>query len=138
MREDERLMNSTIIQHDVQTDLRAREEKVRQSKVKVEALQAAKRESRRNNLHTLYMNARSFIVTEEVWNAKVEEVFDEPYFKNNPTASIWDKEGIPESINSILVNSDQKTKAVAANTGYLPVTTERLQRIAEGFTGGKM
>ncbi|MCJ1414763.1 hypothetical protein MMC32_001091 [Xylographa parallela] len=143
-REDERLTNPSIIQalkrdsanHLPDPD---REARVTKMKARFEAKESAKAEERRNALHSLYMNARDFIVTEEALNAKVDEVFDHKWFRNYPEHSIWDKEGFPDTVQSMLSESNSSKRGNAQSTsGYIQLTKRRVQRIAEELTGGKM
>ncbi|KAI4254770.1 MAG: hypothetical protein L6R42_007049, partial [Xanthoria sp. 1 TBL-2021] len=55
-----------------------REARIQQKREMFAAHDAMKKAERRNALHTLYMNAREFIVTEEKLNEAVEKAFD-PY-----------------------------------------------------------
>ncbi|MCJ1413508.1 hypothetical protein MMC19_007614 [Ptychographa xylographoides] len=139
-REDERLTNPSIIQalkpervHSLPDP--GREARVAQKKARFETKEAKKMEDRRIALHSLYMNARDFIVSEEALNAKVDEVFDDPWFKNNPEHSIWDREGFPDTVVNMLSDAN---KSRSGSAGYAQTTKDRLQRIAEEFTGGKM
>lgn len=118
-----------------------RKERIAMKKEKVMMKEDEKRDQRQNALHTLYMNAREFIVTEEDLNKKVDEVFDDKWFQVNEGFSIWDKVGYPEGIANRLhaLNKDPKEKsAIDYNSGYAQITRERVQRIAEELTGGKM
>ncbi|MCJ1286019.1 hypothetical protein MMC26_005361 [Xylographa opegraphella] len=143
-REDERLTNPSIIQalkHKSSNRLQDpdREARVAKMKARFEAKEAAKVEERRNALHSLYMNARDFIVTEDALNAKVDEVFDHEWFRNYPDHSIWDKEGFPDTVQSMLSESTSSKRGNAQSTsGYIELTKRRVQRIAEELTGGKM
>ncbi|MCJ1400533.1 hypothetical protein MMC11_003739 [Xylographa trunciseda] len=143
-REDERLTNPSIIQalkSGSTTSLPDpdREARVAKMKARFEAKEAAKAEERRNALHSLYMNARDFVVTEEALNAKVDEVFDHEWFRNYPEHSIWDKEGFPDTVQNLLTQSTSGKKDNAYSTsGYIQLTKRRVQRIAEELTGGKM
>jgi len=137
-REDERLTNSSILNalipgsHQHLPDP-GREERIAQMKARFEAKEAAKQAERRNALHSLYMNARSFIVTEEELNKKVDEVFDDPWYQLNPEHSVWDKEGFPNSMQSMLLDT-VKARSEAVNE----LTKRRAKRLAEELTGGKM
>ena len=143
-REDERLTNPSIIQALKRGSTNhlpdpEREARVAKMKARFEAKEAVKAEERRNALHSLYMNARDFIVTEEALNAKVDEVFDHEWFRNYPEHSIWDKEGFPDTVQSMLSESSSGKRGNAQTTsGYIQLTKDRVQRIAEELTGGKM
>jgi len=144
-REDERLTNPTIIAAMSQLQVGAvpdpgREERIAEKKARVAAIEAAKAEARKDALHTLYMHARDFIVTEEQLNKEVDEIFVQNPFPNAPLkTSIWDAHHAPQTVQDMLmeVNNTQK-KAVDYHKGPAHITGQRLKRIAEELTGGKM
>ncbi len=108
----------------------------------VAAKEAAKQEDRRNALHTLYMNAGNFIITEEHLNRVVDQVFDDNrQFANDSRngLNIWNT-GNPETVQEMLNQANRVSggKAIERNQGYGPVTKERMKRIGEELTGGKM
>jgi protein-tyrosine-phosphatase len=143
-REDERLASPTVLhfmkQHTQSLPDPNREQRITKKQEKLRAIEEEKKEERRNALHTLYMNARDFIVTEADLNEKVDQVFDDPWFKQNEGYSIWDKEGLPEGVTDMLgrLNKKSMKSAIEYNSGYAQITRERVQRIAEELTGGKM
>ncbi len=105
-------------------------------------VEAAKQEERRNALHTLYMNAGNFIVTEEHLNRVVDQVFDDnTQFTNDSKngLNIWNT-GYPETVQEMLNQANRRSggKAIERNQGYGPVTKERMKRIGEELTGGKI
>lgn len=102
-----------------------------------------KKAERRNALHTLYMNARDFIVTEEKLNEAVERAFD-PYseqFTNEARRglNVWNL-GYPETVKEALerANKGEKGRAVERSSGFSGMTDERMRRIGEELTGGKI
>ncbi|KAI4184407.1 MAG: hypothetical protein L6R41_004759 [Letrouitia leprolyta] len=105
---------------------------------------ASKRAERRNALHTLYMNAREFIVTEEKMQEAVEKAFD-PMNKQFDTdakrgLNVWNLD-YPDTVKEMLekVNKGEGLgKAVETFAGYGAVTDERMRRLGEELTGGKM
>ncbi|KAL8997929.1 MAG: hypothetical protein Q9169_002922 [Polycauliona sp. 2 TL-2023] len=104
---------------------------------------AMKKAERRNALHTLYMNAREFVVTEEGLNEAVEKAFD-PYSKQFDNESrrglnVWNL-GYPETVKELLekANKGENGRAVERSSGFSGVTDERMRRIGEELTGGKM
>lgn len=120
-----------------------REERVAQMRQRTEAKEVARREERRNMLHTLYMNARSFIVTPEALDKAIDEAFnDTEKFKSNFARgeNIWNL-GFPENVQLLLhhqKNDVSQGSGSAQQSTYGPVTKRRLDRIAEELTGGKM
>ncbi|KAI4175954.1 MAG: hypothetical protein LQ343_001236 [Gyalolechia ehrenbergii] len=104
---------------------------------------AFKKAERRNALHTLYMNARDFIVTEEKLQEAVERAFDPRSGQFDTDAkrglNIWNLE-YPDTVKEMLerVNRAEGGKAVERFAGYGAVTDERMRRLGEELTGGKM
>ena len=142
-REDERLTNPSITQlmtpgYFANLPDPDRKELIAGKREKVRRKDMADREERRNALHSLYMNARSFIVTESALNSKVDEVFDDEWFKSYPGRSIWDKEEFPDTVQTMLHVANRNGSKAVQNAGYAYITRERVQRIAEELTGGKM
>lgn len=108
----------------------------------VAAQEAAKQEDRRNALHTLYMNAGKFIITEEHLNRVVDQVFDDhKQFANDSRngLNIWNT-GYPETVQEMLSQANRESggNAIDRHQGYGPVTKERMKRVGEELTGGKM
>lgn len=145
-REDERLTNPTITAAMSELQIGAlpdpdREQRIAEKKARIAAKEAAKEEQRKDALHTLYMHARDFIVTEEQLNEEIEKIFvEEPFgLERAGKQNIWDAYDAPQTVQDMLleVNNTQK-KAVAYHAGPAAVTGARLKRIAEELTGGKM
>ncbi|ESZ91838.1 hypothetical protein SBOR_7790 [Sclerotinia borealis F-4128] len=144
-REDERLMNPTITE--AMSKLQVgfvpdpeRESELAQKALRVQRKEAEREEQRRNALHTLYMNARSFITTEEQLNAKIEEIFTSPFDKNSPDkTNIWQVHEKPPTVQDMLsgVNNSQKT-TLGQYSSPAVITGLRMHHIAEKLTGGKM
>lgn len=153
IREDERLMNSTItaessrrLSHISDPN---REARVKTSVAKYNARQEAKADQRRDALHTLYMNARQFITTEAQLDEEVEKLFIERPFADIYTAEhatghiqsndIWEAIGAPPTVQELLRKSSggQRTYMEAHRSGKLPVN-ERMLRLSEELTGGKL
>ena len=91
---------------------------------------------RQRALQSLYMNARQFITTEAQLNAEIEKVFpdgENEAWRNDhrPGENIWNM-GPPFSINSIA------NAASSSETAKWDVSQERLKKLGEGITGGKL
>lgn len=137
-REDDRLTSPTILPTiESMVSQQLTEEEIAAKRARYEAKEWAKSEERRNSLHTLYMNARDFIVTEEQLNAKIDAVFDDPFFENQQDPSIWAKEGVPEQMRDIR-GQLERSGTMNLSESYSVVTRNRLQEIAEELTGGRM
>lgn len=108
--------------------------------------EASRSADRLDSVHTLYTHARKFIVTPQHLDAAIEETFGT---NENPTtfgpghgeegASVW-AEGKPLSVQDMLngANRARSQRALQNTGGYIAVNQDRIQRIAEALTGGKM
>lgn len=140
-REDERLTRPSVPQAMIPKKTPVlpdpdRKERLEASRKRLEAIQAKKETRRRDSLHTLYMNARTFITTEEQLAAEIDRVFPEG---NNAEwrsdehggGNIWNR-GAPPAVQS-LVNDVKKGESVRWD-----VIQGRLKKLGEEITGGKM
>ncbi|KAF4552988.1 Hypothetical protein D9617_8g050010 [Elsinoe fawcettii] len=101
------------------------------------------REARQDALHTLYMNARKFIVDEAGLNKAIDEAFGtEAYPKRfkGDNAGMWGH-GAPPKMQDIIANlggvgRGQTEGGIGDSKNE--VLKERLKRMAEVVTGGKM
>ncbi|KKK19304.1 hypothetical protein P175DRAFT_0497248 [Aspergillus ochraceoroseus IBT 24754] len=140
-REDERLTRPSVVQEmlpkctPVLPDPN-REERLANGRVKLENNKIQKEATRQDSLHTLYMNARSFITTEAQLAAEIERVF--PEGENEAWRSdhqygdnIWNL-GLPQTVQSI-VNEGRKSEAARWE-----VIQGRVKKLGEEITGGKL
>lgn len=140
-REDDRLTASSTItimqptRHSVLPDP-GRQQRLTRSRRHVKVKRVKKAAERRDSLHTLYMNARDFITTEEQLATELDKVF--PEGENEAWANdqrygenIWNL-GVPPTLES-MVNAAKKSEA-----SKWDISQERMKRIAEVLTGGKM
>lgn len=96
-------------------------------------------------MHTLYMNARDFIVTEEKLSEAVERAFDprNGQFDNESRRglNVWNL-GYPETMREMLEKTSKEAGtrigAMEGMVGYGKITGERMRRLGEELTGGKM
>ncbi|KAI5369887.1 hypothetical protein Slin15195_G007650 [Septoria linicola] len=129
-----------------------RQERLERKRLNIEAHALRKQEERMDALHSLYMNARDFIVTPQQLDKAVDQAFGTPEkpvrfgvslgaWDSNPKAkSIW-AEGRPERVQDMLNranSSPSSSRAVDHAAGYSDINKERIRRIAESLTGGKM
>ncbi len=144
-REDERLTNPTITK--MTRTLQSgpvpdpdRATRVAEKVARVQAKELAREAARRDALHTLYMNARSFITTEEQLDAQIEKIFvADPHTKGNFEDNIWLAKNSPPTVQDMLsqVNNTQK-RAMEFHASPAALTGRRMKKIAEELTGGKM
>lgn len=105
-------------------------------------MEAMRAEHRRAALHNLYVNAGSFITTASQLNATIDKVFDDnSQFTNDstPGLNIWNL-GFPETVQQLLAREagGSGRKAVDSAEGNAGMTRERMRKIAEELTGGKL
>ena len=146
-REDERLTNPSVLQSEIPQRHHAlpdpnREARLARKRQNVANMEAMRVEHRRAALHNLYVNAGSFITTASQLNATIDKAFDDnSQFTNDstPGLNIWNL-GFPETVQQLLGKDEgrQGTKAMDSAEGNAGVSRERLRRIAEELTGGKL
>lgn len=119
-----------------------------QKGAKVAKQDASKIESRRDALHTLYMNARTFITTEQQLAAEIDRVFDNPKSEWGSAVqdgeNIWNREP-PVTIATLLQESTGSvaddwigTAIHRGNRQRYRTDQQRMKRLAEELSGGKM
>lgn len=140
-REDERLTRPSIPQVMMPRKIGIlpdpdRKERLEASRKRLESVQAKKEAKRQDSLHTLYMNARNFIVTEEQLSAEIDRVFPEgenPAWRSDQQQgdNIWNV-GTPPAVQS-LVNDPKRSEQARWD-----VLQGRIKKLGEEITGGKM
>ncbi|GAB7355387.1 hypothetical protein MBLNU459_g5908t1 [Dothideomycetes sp. NU459] len=151
-REDERLTNPSV-----DANLRAllvkgalqnpdKETRLAEMRARTQRRQQERREERTDALHSLYIEARDFITTEAQLNSAIDKEFGTPenplpIDKFNGDLSMWSL-GRPVNVQGML-NQAQRQGGVGAvaskaNTQPTSLTKERVQRMAEALTGGRM
>lgn len=122
-----------------------REERLKQKERNLTLHTAAQRAERLDHLHTLYMNARTFIVTPEQLDAVIEEEFNKDFtrlagtYAHGETNSMW-AYGAPMTLQAML-NREHRGGGRFAYDGSdmkAEISRKRIRRIAEKLTGGKM
>ena len=147
-REDERLTNPSVLASEKPTKRHFlpdpnREVRLARKRENVAKMNALREENRRNALHTLYVNAGDFITTEAQLDAVIDQTFDDRWqFVNDSTAglNIWHL-GFPETVQELLGKANRASKgqkAMESAEGDAGLTRERMRRISEELTGGKM
>jgi hypothetical protein len=114
-----------------------REERLALSKARLEAKQAQKEAERQEHLHSLYMNARTFITTEEQLAAEIDRVFpdgENVAWRNDhqPGENIWNL-GNPPTVNSLAGRTRR-----AGESMRWDIVQERVKKLGEEITGGKI
>ena len=104
---------------------------------------AMREETRRNALHTLYVNAGDFITTGDKLDGVIDKAFDDnSQFRSDSSegVNIWNL-GYPETVQELLQKANKsggRQMALDSAMGNEMVTKERMRRIGEELTGGKM
>ncbi|KAI0388845.1 hypothetical protein F5Y17DRAFT_451368 [Xylariaceae sp. FL0594] len=147
-REDERLTRASVNLGTLQTSVAPdphRFETALASAQRTAAIAAMKSERRRDALQTLYMNARSFIITEEELQAAVQKEFADDFFQSHKTSTgatvnnIWDLKGPPLNFNDMLNEAQRNSDLVVQdNEAEKTRTVKRQKLLAEELTGGQM
>lgn len=146
-REDERLTNATV--HTALLPLRRgpipdlfREARLEKMRANVEHMQRKNAEERRAMLHTLYINAREFIVRPEQLDLAIDRAFDGPdLFLNDDTRgeNVWHT-GRPETAQALLYYAGHGRNPRAGDRFKWgrDLLEKRLDKIGAELTGGKM
>ena len=147
-REDERLTNPSVLQSDMPISHHVlpdpdREARLAQKRANVANAKAMQQADRRDKLHTLYVNASNFITTDKQLDLAVDRAFDDQeQFTNDAKEglNIWNL-GIPETVSELLgkANKDpRRQRAVEMGDSNKIIMKQRMKRVAEELTGGKM
>lgn len=135
IREDERLTSPTILTSQLPSRIQItdpdRSERVAHGRANAAAHEARRIENRRDDLHTLYMNAGEFITDRQQALALIEKAFDDvEQFQNGSSQgeNVWHT-GYPKTVAERLRGEDLTNEEIKQ---------ERMRRIAETLTGGKM
>jgi hypothetical protein len=144
-REDERLTSNSIPSSMAPTSIRfppISPEAHLESSQRFAHHAAKKQAHQHDALHTLYMNARTFITTEEQLEQKIAAEFDNNNFGGVlPGAqSYWETLKMPENIKE-LVKKSTMGRGIQTNAEKEEAwrrDQERMKRLAEGLSGGKM
>jgi len=148
-REDERLTDPTLdpaIRQYLRSSILPdpnRQDRVKKMREKVEDKEEARKREREEALHTLYMQARDFITTEAQLDQAVDNAFGTPedprgFGSDSYGPSMWDH-GPPATVQDLLNRANRGgTSVLDSSKSYVPLTKQRVQRMAEDLTGGKM
>ena len=117
-------------------------EEIEARKAEFAKTQQLKEYERRTSLHTLYINAKNFIVTNEQLEKQLDKVFDSEFYQYNKNKhfGIWDEQGWPEDTSYLMdraQNSDGNS-AISQDTGYTEIARRRIMKVTEEMTGGKL
>lgn len=146
-RKDVRLTNPSVLSTQQPTKHHVLSDPNRPARLAIKSqnvadMAAMREETRRNALHTLYVNAGDFIVTGKQLDGVIDKAFDDnSQFRSDSSegVNIWNL-GFPETVQELLgkVNKSGKQTALDSAEGNEIVTRERMRKISEELTGGKM
>jgi len=107
-------------------------------KANLERTMLEKAEDQRDELHTLYMHARKFITTEDQLLAEIEAEFQNKKFYEHGK-SMW-SHGRPDTVEDMIKfgRTSTETKLGTEYAERYKRDQERMQKIAEKLSGGKM
>lgn len=140
-REDDRLTNPSVTAlmqlgggHKVLPDPH-RAERVAEMSARVAAKEAGRADERQEALHALYTRAKDFIINEQQLDAHIDRVFGtatNPVVFGARGSSVW-ANGSPPNLRDL----SKKANTMAGND-VSERTVNRMRRMAEELTGGKM
>lgn len=114
-------------------------------RARVEEKEARRVADRQDALHTLYMHARTFITNETQLDAAIDKAFgtpQQPVEFGYHGMSVWNtgpsEKGPFQGVHDKLDQANRARGTFADKQGFADLTNERLKRIAEELTGGKM
>lgn len=145
-REDERLTNPSVLNTTLLAKHRGlpdpdREARLARKRENVAKTQAMQEERRREKLHTLYVNAGSFITTPVELDRAIDEAFDDQSqfeVDMRPGLNVWNL-GLPETVQELLGNrAGNYNKVIDSMDSDSVMMRERMKKITEELTGGKM
>ena len=146
-RSDVRLTNPSVLSTQRPTKHHALPDPTRSARLAVKSqnvadMAAMREETRRNALHTLYVNAGDFITTGEQLDGVIDRAFDDnSQFRGDSSegVNIWNL-GPPETVQELLrkANKSGRQTALDSAEGNEITTRERMKKIGEELTGGKM
>lgn len=120
-------------------------ENLASKKAAVARREAAKTEHRKGALHTLYLHAKEYIVTEDELSKAIDDTFGTddnlPGFaaaNSRQGRSIWARGELLNTAEMLATNQGRGNKALPRNSSPEIVTRNRIHRIAEELTGGKI
>lgn len=124
-------------------DPRYRERQL-ESQARTAELQRERSNARKDALQRLYVEAGSFMVSEDELAKKVEEVFAEDFFTKTgrwqgkfESENVWDRYGQPIPVRSMLAAlKGTSNKAVDTYESSISFTTQRQKMVAGELTGG--
>lgn len=124
-------------------DPRYRERQL-ESQARTAELQRERSDARKDAIQRLYVEAGSFIVSEDELVKRVEEVFAEGFFTKTgrwqgkyESENVWDRYGQPIPVRSMLAAlKGTSNKAIDRYESAISFTTQRQKMVAGELTGG--
>lgn len=114
-----------------------REQRIAEMRARLEMATKEKALKRQDDLHTLYMNARTFIVDQKGLEEALEREFGESNDFPSDKPSMWGRLGPPPTSRDMLgAVSGVNRNGEDHKSGE--TLRDRVRRMAEGVTGGRM
>lgn len=146
---DDVYTRGTVMQHTLETRVirdPLYKERQLESQARTAALQQTRSEARKDAVQRLYVEAGSFIVSEEELSKKIDDIFTPDHFKTHgkqfaiPDAeNVWDAHGPPITIKSMFASmKGTSTVAIDYYKSEASETTLRQRVVAGELTGGAM
>lgn len=114
-----------------------------ESQARTAALQRERSEARKDAIQRLYVEAGSFIVSEDELAAKVEEAFSERrwagtgrWLGKETAENVWDAYGAPVPVRGLFSSLKGTSWKVVENQSDHGLTTRRQKMVAGELTGG--
>jgi len=114
-----------------------REERLAEMVKRVREKEAKRANARQDAMHTLYTHAKDFITTEAQLDSAIVAAFENPSW-GHKGSSAW-ANGAPETVQQMLNRANRTRTGLFGDEGQgQKVMTNRVKRIAEELTGGKL
>jgi hypothetical protein len=115
-----------------------------ESQARTAALQQERSEARKDAIQRLYVEAGSFIVSEDELARRVEQIFADDHFKSvgqwrgkMNSENVWDHYGAPTPIRAMFASLKGTSKnALKSYEAGIQFTTQRQKMVAGELTGG--
>lgn len=115
-----------------------------ESQARTAALQGERAEARKDAIQRLYVEAGSFIVTEDELAKRVDEVFADDHFKKSGrwqgkynSVNVWDAYGAPVPVRAMFAAmKGTSNRALDKYETAVSFTTQRQKMVAGELTGG--
>ncbi len=114
-----------------------REERLAEMAKRVREKEAKRADARQDAMHALYTHAKDFITTEAQLDSAIVTAFENPSW-GHKGSSVW-ANGAPETVQQMLNRANRTRTGLFKDEGQgQKIMTNRVERIVEELTGGKL